>query len=140
MTHSPFPTLRTRAAPASAAPRLKALAVIGLLALAGCGPIGDVLAPPRGRAPEGPPRPAGDPPVTEARICELARQAVREATGVAELRGATCEAARARPGEWQARVDFISGSDRQSYRVALQPHRQRPDWAVVDITPQAASG
>ena len=117
----------------------KPLLVVSLLALAGCGSMGDIFTGSRSRAPDVPgPAPAADPPATEAGICQLARQAVREATGVQELRGDTCTAAHARPGEWQARVDFASGSGQHSYRLQLQPTRQRQGWAVVDITPESA--
>ena len=117
----------------------KPLVVVSLLALAGCGSMGDIFTGSRSRAPTAPGPSQSDPPATEAGICQLARQAVREATGVSELRGDTCTASRARPGEWQARVDFTSGSGQHSYRLQLQPTRQRQGWAVVDITPEGAS-
>ena len=44
------------------------------------------------------------------------------------------------PGEWEARVAFMSGSQQQTYRVSLQPTRQRQGWAAVDVTPQEAAG
>ena len=50
-----------------------------------------------------------------------------------------CTAAHTRPGEWQARIEFASGSGQHSYRLQLQPQRQRQGWAVVDITPEATS-
>src|SRR5262245_26576654 len=95
------------------APRLKtAFVLASLLALAGCGSLGSMF--PASRSGDVPSRPPNDPPVTEARICDLARQAVRQAMGVAALRGEQCTASHARPGEWQARVDFVSGTQQQS--------------------------
>ena len=121
-------------------PLMKAFVVIGVLALAGCGSMGDLFTGSRSRSTDVPPPPPADPPATEAGICQLARQAVREAMGLTELRGETCTASRARPGLWQAQVDFASGSGQHSYRLELQPNRQRQGWAVVDITPQGTTG
>jgi len=113
-----------------------------VFALAACGSLGDILpgqGSRRGAPPEPAARPQADPPVTEARICDLAKQAVREAMNVTQLRGETCSATHTRPGEWQAKVNFMSGSEQQTYRVALQPHRQRQEWAVLDLTPETSS-
>ncbi len=121
------------------APLTKAFIVASLLALGGCGSFGDFMTGSRSRPADVPAPSVADPPATEDRICELARQAVREAMNVTELRGATCTASHARPGEWQAEVNFVSGTERHAYRVALQPQRQRQGWAVVDITPQTTS-
>jgi hypothetical protein len=112
----------------------------GALALAGCGTLDDFLPGSRGHAPDRPGPVAADPPATEAGICDLAKAAVREATGLRVLRGETCTAARTRPGEWAAEVGFTSGSEQQAYRITLQPTRQRQGWAAVDVTPQAAAG
>ena len=122
---------------------LKAIIITAsVFVLAGCGSLGDIL-PGQGSRGSRPPEPAtrtpSDPPVTEARICDLARQAVREAMNVTQLRGETCSATHTRPGEWQAKVTFMSGSEQQTYRVALQPHRQRQEWAVLDLTPETSS-
>jgi hypothetical protein len=118
--------------------RLAPLLLTALLSLAACGSMGDIFTGSRSRSsePAVPPPPA-NPPATEASICELARQAVREASGVASLRGDSCTASNTRPGEWQARVDFASGSEKQAYRLQLQPTRQRQGWAVMDITPES---
>jgi hypothetical protein len=110
------------------------------LALAGCGTLDDFMPGSRDRAPDRPGPVAADPPATEAGICNLARQAVKEATGLPTLRGETCTAARTRPGEWAAQVGFTSGSGPQAYRITLQPTRQRQGWAAVDVTPQEAAG
>ncbi|TWS99689.1 hypothetical protein [Reyranella sp. CPCC 100927] len=118
-----------------------------VFALAACGSLGDMLpgqgsrrtAPPPPSSGPGPGLTPSDPPVTEARICDLAKQAVREAMNVPQLRGETCSATHTRPGEWQAKVNFMSGSEQQTYRVALQPHRQRQEWGVLDLTPETRS-
>jgi hypothetical protein len=108
--------------------------------LAGCGTFNDLMKG-TSRPPEASRQTPADPPADEARICQLARQAVREATGVSELRGDSCTATHAGPGSWQARVEFSSGAERQSWRIDLQPHRQRQQgWRVVDITPMTTSG
>lgn len=118
--------------------RFAPLLLAVLLSLSACGSIGDVLTGSRTRSPEpAVPPPPANPPATEASICELARQAVREASGVSSLRGDSCSATNTRPGEWQARVDFASGSEKQAYRLQLQPTRQRQSWAVMDITPES---
>jgi hypothetical protein len=121
---------------------LKAATVLAILALAGCGgSFGDLFSGSRGgRGPAPPGGPVDGPPATEAGICQLARQAVREATGVRELQGDTCSASHTGPGAWQARVDFAAGARQQSYQVDLQPMRQRQGWAVVSVTPQTPSG
>ncbi|TXL71730.1 hypothetical protein FHP25_29005 [Vineibacter terrae] len=131
----------------STTPSLKAFIITaGTLALAGCGgSLGDILPGQGSRRGAPPPPPSSssltpaDPPVTEARICDLAKQAVREAMNVPQLRGETCSATHTRPGEWQAKVNFMSGSEQQTYRVALQPHRQRQEWGVLDLTPETTS-
>ena len=121
------------------------LITASVLALAGCGSLGDILPGQGSRRGAPPPPPSSstltpsDPPVTEARICDLAKQAVREAMNVPQLRGETCSATHTRPGEWQAKVNFMSGSEQQTYRVALQPHRQRQEWGVLDLTPETSS-
>jgi hypothetical protein len=121
--------------------RLSPLLLAALLSLGACGSIGDVLTGSRSRSPEpSVPAPPANPPATEASICELARQAVREASGVASLRGDSCSATNTRPGEWEARVDFASGGEKQAYRLQLQPNRQRQGWAVMDITPESPQG
>jgi hypothetical protein len=118
---------------------LKAVIAVSLLALGGCAQLGNLFPASRSRSTTAPAGPPADPPATESGICQLARQAVREAMGIPELRGDTCTAAHTRPGEWQARVDFASGSGQHTYRLQLQPQRQRQGWAVVDITPEATS-
>ena len=119
-------------------PQIEAFIVVSVLALGGCGSVGDIFSGSRSRPSDIPP--PADPPATEARICQLARQAVREAMGLTELRGDSCTASHTRPGEWQARMEFMSGSQQHFYRLALQPDRRRQGWAVVDITPLTPTG
>lgn len=111
------------------------------LLLGGCGSLGDLWSGTGSRGADTASRTVSDPPADEARICQLARQEVRSALGVTELRGESCSASHARPGEWQARVEFISGTERQAYQLVLRPRRQPPQgWGVVDITPVSAVG
>lgn len=123
------------------APRTSVLIVASMVLLGGCGSISGLWTGLRSRTPDVSSRPVNDPPAEEARICQLARQAVREAMGVTDLRGESCTASHTRPGEWQARVEFASGTERHSYRLELQPHRdKRQGWGVVDITPLTPTG
>lgn len=115
--------------------------VAGALLLGGCGSLGDLWPGSSGRGPDTASRSVSDPPTDEARICQLARQEVRAAVGVSELRGESCTASRLRPGAWQARVEFMSGTQRQAYELDLQPYGQRqPTWRVVNITPVSSTG
>lgn len=111
------------------------------LLLAGCEAMGGLWSGMRGSGP-GTPTPAADgPPADEGRICQLAQQSVREALGVKSLRGESCSASKTGPGRWEARVAFTSGTERQTYRVELRPHRdRRQGWAVVDMAPTVTTG